>query len=111
VRRMSSILKEFQGESSCDGTSFPKCICYCLSPGKCKKAVNEFAIQRISATEFSSSTENDIALQRFQSGDVQVLCATSALGRGVQIDCPVRYIFHLVLPTSLAGALFHCLLH
>jgi superfamily II DNA helicase RecQ len=109
VQRMSIILKEFQGDGTCIGISFPRCICYCLTLDWCDEAVREFFKHGIVASVFSSKIEKDVALEGFRSGEVQVLCATSALGRGVHIECPIRFIFHLVLPISLTGALCYFL--
>ena len=91
------------------GSSLPRCICYCLTPDNCLRAVNEFQKYGICACVFSSRVEmleKEAALKGFLQGDVQVLCATSALGRGVHIECPIQFIFHIVLPASLPGVSF-----
>lgn len=109
VQRMSGILRDFQGDQNCKGSSFrTRCICYCLTLRNCEKAVNEFRQYGIDAAVFSSrETENEkkSILNLFLTGDVQVLCATSALGRGVHIQCPIHFIVHLVFPASLSGVL------
>ena len=49
------------------------------------------------------AAENEKILNRFNGNSVQVLCATKALGRGVHLTCPVRFVIHTSMPTSLTG--------
>jgi superfamily II DNA helicase RecQ len=104
VLRMSTLLKDFKNEGICDGVNLPRCICYCLTHKKCEQAVEAFRVHNIDAHIFSSKSNREAAIKSFTgTGGIQVLCATSALGRGVHIECPVRFIFHLVMPATLAG--------
>jgi superfamily II DNA helicase RecQ len=50
-----------------------------------------------------SAADQDKIISDFDGNQIQVICATKALGRGVDITCPVRYVIHTTMPTSLTG--------
>jgi superfamily II DNA helicase RecQ len=89
-----------------------KCICYCLGPKTCRSISGLFDKQRIESVYYHSVDvqnrkavlEMKTALDMFRNDDtVQVICATSALGRGVHFEFPIQFVFHCNLPLSLTG--------
>ena len=101
MQRIASILEEFRRNDP--GQSFARSICFCLSPTNCDIAVNILNSMGIAAASFYSESNYESLLAGFHDGSILVLCATSALGRGVHIEVPVRFIFHLFVPISLTG--------
>lgn len=101
MQRVASILERYKKDVQ--EKSFAKSICFCLTPGNCDKAVNILKSLGIPAASFSGDSNRESALAGFHDGSISVLCATSALGRGVHIGVPIRFIFHIVVPASLPG--------
>ena len=101
VQRIASILEDYRKEKN--GHSFARSICYCLTPANCDKAVDALSSMGIKAAAFSSKSNQSTVLKDFHNGTIRVMCATSALGRGVHIGVPIRFIFHFVVPASLTG--------
>jgi superfamily II DNA helicase RecQ len=50
-----------------------------------------------------SAADQDKIISDFDGNQIQIICATKALGRGVDITCPVRFIIHTTMPISLTG--------
>lgn len=101
IERVASILEGHKKDERAQ--SFARSICFCLTPANCDKAVNALNSMGIPAAAFTSSSNQELALAGFHEGSICVLCATGALGRGVHIEVPIRFIFHLVVPASLTG--------
>ena len=110
--KVASRIKEIL--DGCEETK-PKAVCYFVG----KKKVYEFQ-NKLKSIGLSSGTfvraetpdekeSNNKTLKEFKSPEMQVLCANSALGRGVD-DLPkdVRFCFHVQMPESL-GKFFSCL--
>jgi superfamily II DNA helicase RecQ len=109
VERMVKILDDFYEQHQGRGTApdRPRSICYCLTPRRCKLTVEAFLALGIKADVFDgkqTDSEHKNVLERFHGGKIQVICATKALGRGVNLEKPIRFIFHSVMPISLSGA-------
>jgi ATP-dependent DNA helicase Q1 len=107
VERMTKILKDYHQHHQGCGGGKPRCIVYCLTPRLCEEFKQKFELHHgVSAAVFISEQadwKKKHILRKFGDGSIQVICATKALGRGVHIDCPIRFIFHPVMPTSLTG--------
>ena len=102
VQRIASILQSY-GQGRGDH-SFPRCVCFCLTPKLCNETVQELNSMGIPAAAFyAETTDRESVLAGFHDGTISVICATSALGRGVHFEVPIRFIFHLVVPASLSG--------
>jgi superfamily II DNA helicase RecQ len=100
IQRVASIILNFKKNKS---NVFPRSICFCLTPMNCEKAASMLNSLGIQSAVFSSESNKEAALTGFHDGSIHVLCATSALGRGVHIEDPIRFIFHLFTPASLTG--------
>jgi superfamily II DNA helicase RecQ len=86
-----------------------KCICYCLTRSNCIVTMEGFKSMGINAASFyggQSYEEQKRILSGFNGKELQVICATKALGRGVHIYCPVQFVIHTTMPTSLTGKAF-----
>jgi superfamily II DNA helicase RecQ len=85
----------------------PRAICFCLTRSACTAL--EVALQNVSdfdvKTYSSDGTDSQrrATLEWFQKRNkrIQVICATKAFGRGIDLDDPVRFVFHTVMPVSL----------
>lgn len=108
VDRIAKIMDDYkQYQGPC------RAICYCLTRKACEYYKLAFIKKGVKAEVFvrtgeggackQSDSEKHEILKMFHQGTIQVICATKALGRGVHINCPVRFIFHPVMPTSLTG--------
>ena len=83
-----------------------KCICFCLTIANCEKIKNYLTKNNVKCAVFHSNMNNVLqrkTVQDFNEDGLQVICATKALGRGVHITCPVKFIIHTTMPTSLTG--------
>jgi superfamily II DNA helicase RecQ len=90
-----------------------KCICYCLAPKSCESIARLFQEQfkhekgLASSMCYHSQMTHEArrkVLDDFCSNKtVQVICATSSLGRGVHFEFPIQFIFHRNMPLSLTG--------
>mmetsp|Transcript_15738 Transcript_15738/g.35423 ORF Transcript_15738/g.35423 Transcript_15738/m.35423 type:complete len:2029 (+) Transcript_15738:194-6280(+) len=82
----------------------PIAICYCLTKRNCEKMALNLCTLGIKSkvyTSANSKEEHDKTMTQFKKGQVQVVCATKALGRGVDVR-NVRFIFHQTIPCSLS---------
>lgn len=113
VDRMAKVLGDFRSHQGLHHQSMgqtpdrPRCICYCLTPRCCLNTVNAFRAKGIEADVFDGTqtdSHNKSVLGKLHNGKLQVICATKSLGRGVHIECPIRFIFHPVMPVSLTGS-------
>jgi superfamily II DNA helicase RecQ len=112
VQRMVKLMNDFG-----DVHNVPvKCICYCLTRPSCEHiaglfkkhgTVSLFYHAKMKDEKRSTMSSDQLrkeALDKFcKRKSIQVICATSALGRGVHFEFPIRFIFHHKLPFSLAG--------
>jgi len=109
VGRMVQMLSQYGKEET-----HPRCICYCLTPRYCEEIAELFKSKDFTAEVYFSRDYNQTGstpehirrrheetLQRFKEGRTQIICATKALGRGVDLVQDIRFVFHPVLPTSL----------
>jgi superfamily II DNA helicase RecQ len=83
-----------------------QCICFCLTKERCDDMKNLLTEGGLSCAVFYANMDKEIqqkTVQDFNNGRLQVICATKALGRGVHITCPVKFIIHTTIPTSLTG--------
>lgn len=105
VERMIEYMDEYRKEAN----KKPQAIYYSIQPSDCTKAKEFFEGHGISAEIFvgtgddtSKQKQNSHILDRFMKGEFQVLCANSALGRGVdRLPKNIRFCFHLAVPKSL----------
>jgi superfamily II DNA helicase RecQ len=82
-----------------------KCICFCLTVKNCINFKELLSRKGLSVEAFYSNSPNndDDIISGFNGNKIQVICATKALGRGVHISCPVRFVIHTSMPLSLTG--------
>ncbi|MBM6549920.1 RecQ family ATP-dependent DNA helicase [Marinomonas ostreistagni] len=91
---LAFLLKEVRTQSG---------IVYCRARNKTAEIAHWLQEQGISAACYHanlSPEQREQAHQRFASGDVQVLVATTAYGMGVDLE-HVRFVVHLDLPLSI----------
>jgi superfamily II DNA helicase RecQ len=108
IDRITKIMEDYDRHEG-----FGQAICYCLTRRLCDKYKLLLQEKGVKAEVFigtgegggyrQTDSEKQKILKMFDKGKIQVICATKALGRGVHIDCPIRFIFHAVMPTSLSG--------
>ena len=104
--RIAEILAEYN-RTFMDGKA--KAVCYFVSRERCRKFKKRLVENHgISSNVFvraetpKEQVTNRRILKEFNTGKIQVLCANSALGRGVD-DLPkdIRFCFHVEMPASL----------
>lgn len=106
IERMIAIMNDITTWNDVDNDHQPpRCICYCLTRKKCKDFATLFQTRSYSAAVWTSDESNDEKceiLEKFNKGNVSIICATSSLGRGVHLpEIGVRFVFHVVMPPSL----------
>jgi len=81
----------------------PIALVYCISINTCDQMSFELNVLGIKASAYTSNNavERSALIKKVKSGKLQVICATKALGRGVDIH-NVRFVFHSSLPGSLS---------
>jgi superfamily II DNA helicase RecQ len=118
--RIVQILREYGRKHKAK----PRAICFCLTPALCDEYNRYFNEQGIKSDIFigedkdyinsgvsddnkrerkvvQSQEERRSVLESFKKKYIQLICATSALGRGVHLDGDVRFAFFPIVPTSL----------
>lgn len=100
ARRVQFILNSYE-KMNPSNSSKPKCICYCLTKSNCHKMNKTFTELGMKTEMVTSECGNRCAVvQRLKEGEIQIICATKALGRGVDIS-DIRFVFHTALPCSM----------
>jgi superfamily II DNA helicase RecQ len=109
VQRMVKLMRDYGGSQKVP----MKCICYCLAPKSCESIAGLFQEQfkhdkgLTSCLCYHSQMTHEArvkVLDEFRCNNtVQVICATSSLGRGVHFEFPIQFIFHRNMPLSLTG--------
>jgi Helicase conserved C-terminal domain len=109
VQRMVKLMHAYGGSQKVP----IKCICYCLTTKKCESIARLFQEQYKQEKSLASSAfyhadmtpeaKRKVLKEFCSNKTLQVICATSALGRGVHFEFPIQFIFHRNMPLSLTG--------
>jgi superfamily II DNA helicase RecQ len=117
--RILKILKDYEKKYGVK----PRSICFCLTPSLCDAFSSFFNNNGIRSGIFIGDDDKDYTgiapvnrnvtkvtqtqgerqkvLAQFKNKQLQVICATGALGRGVHLDGGVRFAFFPIVPLSL----------